>query len=215
MDNFIYFNGKKGLGNAPLDNGTGIGKWLRQPDFHARTRLLTHELIHVRQYDAAGSGIVPFAYNYLYTFCTNGFKYASIPYEAQAKQIQLTSDPILWPPSHFKVWKGRGLKAALGFPTSATLTKGRMEFEKGVLEVHPSDTAKINRRFRYFVKGTPAYATYMAGACSPKTVLPPTSKACKSDDPPDACDPDWVAEYNKQCAAKQPPTTGEFAYQVM
>ena len=125
----------------------------KQPEiynaFYSVTRLLIHELQHVKQYHDYSYNLFTFAHAYLYEVCKAG-SYRNSKYEAEAYNIEGRMDNDLTPgqPANlfFLFWRTViGLKAKLGFPVEPgyrDLNDGsggrEKRFTKGVLQLRDS-----------------------------------------------------------------------------
>ncbi|KAL8654603.1 MAG: hypothetical protein Q9210_001416 [Variospora velana] len=123
---------------------------LRDRNFRFTTRLLLHELTHVRQYKAFSNSHSAFAWAYLKGYCNAGFNYARNPFEAEAFEKQKQLDKLLRDQvgSQFMdKWKLNNWAATLGLPTATEYIRDpdrpghySLPFKNGVatLDCNPS-----------------------------------------------------------------------------
>lgn len=74
--------------------GMTIGDWVfvtGEPGAEGQVHLMAHELVHVRQYEQAGS-LSAAAYNYGYAFVMCGWNYYDHPSEAEARRVAESLD---------------------------------------------------------------------------------------------------------------------------
>lgn len=62
------------------------------PIFIRNTKLLIHEIEHVKQYESHGYNLASYGYRYLFQYCKAGFKYRQLAYEASAYTVQVRKE---------------------------------------------------------------------------------------------------------------------------
>lgn len=143
-----------------------------------------------------------FGYDYMYEFCKAGFSYRNNALEVQAYNTQATVTNLFSQP-FFKIWKALNLKPSIGFPTTTYVAPGGiLVFSNGIMQVNVTDfsNAVWYKRYRYFVKsGSGGYAIWKRAQCTLRQPLSPNAPICRSEDPPNQCNPAWIAQQNRPC----------------
>lgn len=124
------------------------------PAFRDQIRLLLHDLVHCRQYQALGWSLSKFGLKYLRSYCLAGFRYRTNDVEGEAIHLQSSMDQFLYNyhgKNFFTIWRKHNLFSRLGYPIQKDFTREgdgirELEFEKGVLQTQGTGCYRYGRK---------------------------------------------------------------------
>ncbi|RYC79571.1 hypothetical protein BFJ63_vAg17545 [Fusarium oxysporum f. sp. narcissi] len=183
--------------------------------FVETTQLILHEATHSVQFRSLGYRLEVYGWNYLYEGC-KCLGYKCIPYEIEAYRKDNELDNLLLPTRpgrlFFDVWRRRGLKPLLGFPTSKSNTpftaamRSELSFQQGILELDLSNSNTVC--FRTFtnaeIQSRSNANCFIQPDCRNRKLkgrMPPPEPSGEGEDPPYKCEQSEVDAHNAACRA--------------